>query len=220
MTFLEICKRVASKAGIAGNTPASTVNQSGEALRIVNWVQDAYCEIQDKNPDWWFMRLPFTFLCTVGQSAYPKATVTDLANWKDNDVRCYLTTTDDEQWLSYRPWDEFRLTRLMGSSRTVAGRPQDFTVSPDRDMVLWPIPDAAYTIGGEYYQSAKLFVNDTDVPRFDRFHMAIVYKALEYYGAYSSEPSVYSDAQRNYERLLDKLEAEESDAPVLGGSLA
>jgi hypothetical protein len=219
VTFLEIARRVANKAGIAGTTPATTINQAGEALRVVNWTQDAYIEVQDIVDDWWFMQKEFSFDCTIGVSKYPKSTVADLANWKKNDVRCYLSTTDDEQWLRYCEWEDFRAVRLMGSSRTVTGRPQDFTLTPDKQLQVWPIPDAAYTLNGEYFKKSEVFASDNETPIFSRHHMIIVYKALEYYGAYSSDPSIYADAQKNFERLYDKLAFDESSKLMSGGSL-
>jgi len=220
MNFLQICARMASKAGIAGVTPASSQNQVGEALRVVNWCKDAYIDIQERRDDWSFMRKDFTFTCTIGNATYPASTVTDLANWRKEDVRCYLSDTNDEQWLAYRDWETFRATRLMGSQRTVTGRPQDYTVKPDRSMVLWPIPDQAYAIDGEYYRTSVPFFGDSDTPLFPRFHMAIVYQALMYYGAYSAEPSVYADAQKEFERLIDKLEYNETTLLTVGGALA
>ena len=216
MTFLEICRRMASKAGIAGTTPLTTENQSGEALRVVNWCKDAYIDIQERRVDWSFMRQEFSFDCVPGVSAYPRSTVPNLQNWLENDIRCHLGTTDDEQWLCRMDWADFRTTRMMGPQRTVTGRPQDYTVRPDKSMVLWPLPDSPYTIGGEYYRTAAPFVLDTDIPVFDRFNMAVVYQALMYYGAYSSEPSVYADAQKEFERLIDKMEFEYTEHITLG----
>lgn len=221
MQSIEIYRRTASKAGIAGITPATTTGQVGEAQRVIDWCRDAYIDIQERRNDWSFMRKEFSFPCVIGTASYPKSTVSDLANWRKEDVRCYLATTDDEQWLCYRDWESFRSTRLMGSQRTVTGRPQDYTIKPDKSLMVWPIPDQAYTLDGEYFRTAVPFTTDVDEPLFERFHMAIVYQALMYYASYSAEPATYADAQKNFERLIDKMEYEYcGDLLSLGSALA
>ena len=220
MNFLQLCQRVASKAGITTSGILTTVGQQGEALRIVNWVQDDYIDIQEKNDNWFFLRKDFEFTCVPGQSVYPKETIANFGNWLTEDIRCYLSTQQDEQWLEEKSWRDFKATRLMGSARTVPGRPQDYAIKPDKSFVTYPIPNDYYIINGEYYQSARLFTGDTDVPLFDQHHMVIVYQALMFYAAYSSDAAVYADSQKNYERLIDKLEINQMDELELSGSLA
>lgn len=224
MDFLACCQRLRSEAGIAGSGPSTVINQTGELGRIVGWVRDAYQDILDKNPNWWFLQSEFSFDCTIGQAKYPKSTVAGLANWKmptDSDgFRCSLTTLDDEQWLIYQDWDTFRGSRLRGSNRTATGRPIDYTITPDKQLQLWPLPDDVYTIDGECYITGTPFSNDTDVPVFDRFHMAIVYNALMRYAAYSAEPALFAYAQNQYGRLINKLELDQREAITLGEALA
>lgn len=220
MNFLQLCQRVRQEAGIAGETPYTVVNQNGELGRIVSWVNQAYEDIQDKRDDWWFLRNTFTFNCVVGTSEYAKTIVANLANWKKNSLRIYLSTTIDEVWLNYIEWDDFRDTRLMGANRTVTGRPIDFTIKPDRSIVFWPIPDQIYTITGEFYRVSASMSANADVPLFDHFHMAIVYNALMRYAAYSSDPAVYASSQKEYGRLMAKLESDYSSIITLGSPLA
>lgn len=224
MNFLEICRRVASKAGIAGSTPATTVNQTGESLRVVNWVQDAYLDIQKRRDDWHFMRKSFSLTTNVGFPTYIKSTIPDLEKWRKSsnkyDPRCYLNSRNDEQFLIFVEWDDFNNTRLFGSQSQETGRPRDYSFSPDHSLVLWPIPDDNYTITGEYYRKAVSFKDNNEEPIFDCFQMLIVYQALMYYAVYSSEPAVYLDSQKEFERLIDKLEINETDTITLGGALA
>lgn len=217
MNFLQICQRVASKAGISGSSPITTIGQTGEAARIINWVQDAYVDIQERKPNWWFLRKDFEFNCVSGASTYAKSTVANNANWINRDIRCYLNTINDEQWLCYREWEDFKATRLIGSTRAVVGRPQDYSIKPDKSIIFYPIPNDTYTIVGEHFQTARLFSGDDDVPLFGQYQMIIVYQALMYYAAYSSDASVYADAQKNFERLIDKLEYDETPKLQLNG---
>ncbi len=50
-TYLKICQDVTRECGIAGGAdtspkPTAVIGQSGELNRVVNWVSDAYTEIQ------------------------------------------------------------------------------------------------------------------------------------------------------------------------------
>ena len=226
MTFLELCKRLRSEAGIAGSGPTSVASQTGELLRVVDWIKDAYRDIQDRRQDWDFLRNDFSFSASVaGGATYAKTVVTNLANWKHDErdsFRCYLTATgvNDEQWLVFEPWDKFRSTRLFGANRNNSGRPLYFSIKPDKSVMLWPTPDATYTIVGEYYKTATEFSVDGDEPLFDRHHMAIVYNALMRYAAYVAEPALYARGEAEYKKLIRKLERDFSHNIMLGGPMA
>lgn len=220
MNRLALCKRLRQEANIAGTGPVTTIGQTGELASLVDWIDAAYEEIQDKRQDWNFLRNDFNFNCTIGVSVYPSSTVANMGNWKKDSLRIYLTTVNDEQWLSYVPWDEFRDYRLKGSNRTATGRPIDFSIKPDKSLVFWPIPDSAYTIDGEFYRNAHVMISDTDSPLFDRFNLVIVWNALMKYAAFQAEPSLYAHAQKEYGLLIGKLEADRAPAIVAGQALA
>jgi hypothetical protein len=217
---LQLTQRLRQEAGIPGSGPTTTVGQQGELGRLVSWIEQAYEDLQDTRPDWEFLRSDFSFNCVVGTSTYAPSTVTDLANWKYDSLRVYMTDLDDEQWLIYKPWDLFRDTRLIGSTRTQTGRPIDFTIKPDKSLVLWPIPDDTYTIDGEFYKAAQTMDTDTDVPAFERHHMVIVWNALERYASYVGEPSLFAKAQKEYGRLLNKLTLDRTRNITVGCPLA
>jgi hypothetical protein len=226
MNFLALCQRLRSEAGVAGSGPAAVTGQTGELLRLVNWVKDAYRDIQDRRDDWEFLRLDFTFSASVvGGATYAKTSVSNLANWKHDQrdsFRCYLTATgeNDEQWLTFEDWDKFRATRLFGANRSNTGRPLYFSIKPNKSIVLWPAPDATYTIAGEYFRTAAEFSADADEPLFDRHHMAIVYNALMRYAAYVGEPSLYARAESEHKKLIRKLERDYVHNLMLGSALA
>lgn len=220
MNFLQLCQRLRSEAGIAGTGPSTVVNQSGEMGRIVAWVQDAYRDICDKRRDWNFLRNDFTFNLVIGTSEYAQSTVSNLANWKTDSFRLYLTTVNDEQWIRFLPWEEFRDFRLYGPTSTATGRPIEFSVKPDKTVTFWPIPDDTYTVRGEFFRTAPELSLDADEPLFDRHHMAIVYNALMRNAAHTADPGTYSYAEKEYGRLINKLENERASKPTIAGSLA
>lgn len=224
MDKLSLCQRLRQESGIAGTGPTSALSSdnTGELKRVIEWIETSYEEIQDKNEDWDFLRNSFSFNCTIAQATYPTTTVSNLANWKKDSLRVYLTTINDEQWLRYWTWDDFRDVRLKGANNTVTGRPIDFSIKPDKSLILWPIPDNTYTIVGEYYRTAH--VMDASgagaSPLFSRDHMVIVYNGLMKYAAYAKDPSLFAFAQLQYGKLIDKLEKDRSPNITAGGTLA
>lgn len=226
MTFLELCQNTRVECGIAGNsagnTPVDVSGQTGELLRVVTWVKDAYEDIQLKNGQWDFMRNTFSFNAVVGTGVYARSVVPapTVLDWKPDSLRLYLTVVNNEQWLDYTPWDSFRDTRLLGASAAQQGRPIEFTVKPDRSLQLWPRPDQTYTITGEYFRVPHVLTANGDTPLFDLHHKAIVWNAVMRYAAWSGEPSLYAQAQKEYNRLVDKLEALYLPKLALGAAFA
>ena len=86
-------------------------------------------------------------------------------------------------------------------------------------MELWPIPDAVYTVNGEYYMDMQTMTLDADIPILPDYHMAIVWKALMYYGAFEGAPEVYAHGQEQYEKLLSKLEINQLEKMTYGPPL-
>lgn len=217
MNYLALCKRLRQEAGIAGSGPSTVTGQTGEYLRVTEWVAAAYEDIQSVHQDWDFLRTDITF-----STSDPSISVSNFGSWKENSFRCYLTATgvSDEQFLAYIPWEQFRDLYLFGSNRSTTGRPTCITVKPDLSLYIYPTADAAYTVTGEYYKAPYTFSADADVPVFHLHHMAIVWRALMYYGQYSSEPDKYQAGIGEYERLLSKMEGAYLQSITYGNPLA
>lgn len=227
MNFLELCQELRSEAGIAGSGPVSTVAQTGELLKVVNYVKKAYRDIQDRRQDWDFLRDSFSFTTTVDKGEYSKseANVSDLRNWHlslKNPFRCSLTSAGyaDETFLVNKSWDVFQRVYLLGANRDAKGKPLYYAIKPDKSIIFWPVPDNVYTISGEYFKVAQTFSGDLSVPVFNDHHMAIVYEALKRYAAYESEAALYTEAVRERNRLVTKLEADYAPRPYTGGPIA
>ena len=206
MNFLTLCQRTREKAGIAGSGPLTTVSQIGESGRVVNYVREAYEELQNKHL-WSFLRRSFEFNTTVAEGHYLKSIVANTSSWKTNSFRCYKNVAD-EQFIDFLEWDEFRDLYLRGLQRTQPGRPIKFTVEPDFSLRFWPIPDDVYVINGEQYRMNHEFASDTDVPLFDKFHWLIIYSALEKYAQHVGDPAVYSGSERDHRKLARAFEFE------------
>jgi hypothetical protein len=222
VNFLQLCQRTREKAGITGTTatPTTVVGQVGELGRVVNWVNEAWEEIQNLHNTWGWMRGSFSFNCVAGTDAYVPASapvsLAAFAEWHADTLRCYLTATgvSDEQFMAEWTYPLFRDYYAFGNA--VSGRPQHFAVRPsDKALLLGPNPDAVYTIRGEYQKSATLMSADTDEPGLpSQFHMLIVHGALMKYADYENAPEVLAAASRNYYNMLTRLSQDQ--LPTIG----
>ena len=222
MNFLELAQRLHSEAGVAGATHTTVVGQTGMLGRLVNWILSAYEDIQNLRPGWKFMQSDFSFSTVASQQNYTKADagVDDLASWKTKDVRLYSAVTDESE-LIYHPWDDFRLAFKTGSSRTQEGRPSVFSIKYDLSMDLWVIPDAVFTVNGEYFMQAQTMDEDDDEPIIpSQYHMILVWRALMFYGAKIGASEVYAHGNNEYGRILRRLELNQLPKFTWGKPLA
>lgn len=219
-TFLELSQRLRQEAGISGTGPSSVTGQTGEMKRVVDWISAAYEDVQIKHPCWQFLRTEFSFSTIASTSAYlPSAvSLTEHADWIEQNLTCYLTSVADEQPLDVIPWDEFKGAYQIGTIST--GRPSIAAIKPDKSLIFWPTSDAAYTIRGEYYKRAQSMTANADEPLFPaRFHLILVWRALMLYGAQESAPEVYAHGLNEYRRMMNALSRDQLPAKTLGGPL-
>ena len=222
MNRLELAQRLSRECGINQSGPSATTNQTGEYLRVINWVDDAYKSVQLVTSTWQFLRKEFSFALTATKATYTPAEcgLTDFSEWVSDDegdsedFRIYLVAAD-ERFMTYMPWEMFRVAYMLGTQRTMTGRPSVYTIRPDDSLMFYPIPDDVYTCVGEYYMVPDVMTANTDIPIFpERFHEIILHRAMMYYAAYSQEPDKYAVGEREYKRLLRGLK--KSQLPQMG----
>lgn len=208
MNFLALVQKTAEKCSIPG-TLVSVLSQRGELLRVVNWVNEAWQDLQMSQPGWDWMREEFSFQTTVGQRAYTpaQAGVPLLTRWHTDTLRVFKTAIGvaGEQFLCEWDYGVFRNTYLLGTPQS--GAPFVFAVKPKgSSLLLAPIPDAAYTVSGEYQRRPSALALDADIPDMpEEYHMAIVHGARIKYAAFENAPEVMAEAVRDYSRITTQL---------------
>lgn len=192
MNFLSLVQRTATEAGVSGSITTAQ-NQSGEAQRVINWVQDAWNSIQTIHDDWAWMRssyiqgwagdpsqgsgMSFQSVGAVTPPApavYPLGTgagtcgvlTANFQKWVRGSFYTYPTT---EGYIAETPldlidFDVWRNTYMLGANRNVQTRPVTIAIGPDMSICLGPPPAAGYTITGDYYQAPSQMSADTDTP--------------------------------------------------------
>lgn len=233
MNFLQLCQRVTQKCGISGAStlPSTTVAQVGELKRIVDWVNEAWVDIQNLQQGWDWMRSEFSFNTVANQQPYLPAVATDtvtaapiaaFSNWRLESVRSYETAlgVTNEQFMVYWPYDRFRNFYMY--QQQPPGRPLIFTVRPrDKALLLGNTPDGIYTVRGEYQKDATEMAADIDVPSIPtEYHMLIVYGAMMKYAMFESAPEVYAGAEKDYKTMMFKLTVNQTGPLEFGLPLA
>jgi hypothetical protein len=226
MNYLQLCQRLRQEAAISGaGMPATVASQTGEMRKIVDWIETAYEDIQNLHTQWDFLRSELSFSTVVGQNNYTKDGIgaPEHGEWVIESFRSYLTAAGvgGEQFMRWTNWGDFRDLYQLGSYRTNTGFPVVLAQKPDTSLIVWPIPDALYTINGEYFKRAQTMSVDTDVPLIpQKYHMIIVWRALMYYGAQENAAELFQVGQKEYSRLLSQLEASQLPEFGLGSALA
>lgn len=236
MTRLELVTRLAEECGAVA--PDTTINQTGEDLRFVNWVDQAWSEIQSKRQDWRWMRSSnilghgISFTTISGQVSYELGTdpgdvgvlPDNFTSWVQHSFRNYTTATgvSSEIFMDHIGFDAWRDGYMYGAMRSVRTRPVAIAIGPNNELCLGPPPTADYTITGDYYMAPSAMAADDDTPTGlpQQFHMAIVYLAMTYYGRFESAPEVLDAGQAGYGTLVRRLQSIQAQTVHAGGPLA
>lgn len=229
-TYLALVQKLRQEAEIAGSGPTTVTGQSGQLARLVTWVTDAYKEIQNRHPNWRWLRSTFTVNTVAGTDAYAPvdctdsrltATITRFAQWWVYDehgypnFKIYLSSggVGGERWLTFLPWSDFRAVYRIGTQNN--GAPAHFTIDPQNKITLGPKPDAVYVLSGEYQMGPQILAADSDIPEMPgQFHDLIVYRALARYGLNSVAQEAIARSEVEGTRMLRALEA--NQLPQLG----
>ncbi len=228
MTFLQLVQRLRSECGVPGTGPTSVISQTGEMERLVNWISQAYQEIQLARRDWEWLRKSTSFNTVAHKQSYhptnvsPDIALTDFSHWRNDSFWIYLTSAgkSTETSLGQCEYDSFRNLYLMGAGTITYGQPSILAVGPDDSLVLGPNPDGIYTITAEYYTTPQVLALDSDVPTMPvRFHMAIVYRAMWKYGMFNAAIELVQHGEKECSKMFTRMEADLAPAIYWGASL-
>lgn len=191
MNFLELAQETRRLSGVGGTGPVNVELANGIELKIVNYVANAWLDIQAHPKNWKWMWADYEVLRDPGPGSDPLQTIIDTREYALIDVdwlrvktfRSYLTSAgiDDRQRMTFVPWSRFR--QRYNVVNEDAGRPVQVSREPSGDLVVWPKPDAIYSIEFEYFKNPQLLVANADTPEMpEKYHMLIVYEALKRFG--------------------------------------
>jgi hypothetical protein len=225
MNYLQLVRRLQVEAGASGVSIPTVIGLGGEAARLATWINAAWVDVQNENLDWDWMRSSFSFPTINAQASYTpiECGVTDFGSWKRDTFRSYNTAVglDSEQYINHIDYDDWRNMYLFGNNRTVYSEPIEFAIRPqDNALCLGFIPNGQYTIVGDYFKVASELVNDADIPNLPvKYHMVIVYRALEMYGMYEAAQDAVMRGKTEYRKLSQKMYNDQMPEITLAGAL-
>jgi hypothetical protein len=208
-TFLQLCQEVRQEAGLSGTGPSSVQSQVGMDKKVVDWVNDAWYDIQSARPNWrWMWNGDGLITTTAGEFQYDPASfgfvieniVPESVSITKVGVPSSLTALALVEYDVYRDMTAF--TQRNQAFPTVA------TIAPNNKLILSPTPDDAYEIAFEYYSPPTYLVDNSDIPGLPaKFMKIIVELALVKYAAHDDAVGVMQSAQANYMKWMRRLEA-------------
>ena len=200
-------------------------SQSGNQLDVVQWVANAWTELQCRREDWRWMRSSFTVNTVSGTDTYAYGSCTDtltssaitrFGRWLPFDTdglpvfKSYLTSSGvgTETFLGYLSWGQFRSVYKTGTQTNQ--QPVYFSIDPNNNLVLAPKPNGIYTITGDYQRASQSMTADADIPEMpSRFHQLIVYQAMSKYAGSLVAPEVNFRAMSEGRILMRALEKDQ-----------
>ncbi len=207
MNRLQLVQRLHSEiargSSLEGGVPTVTTGQTGQALQLVNWIDRAWEHIQNRHRFWrWAMKwaqptIPVnTFKVDLSSSL-----ITDFRNW----VPTYYQADKSHPYVLLQPSDqvnnpiraryrpqgtmllEYHVLGFAVAGDTGVtirpGRPAEFTFLDDEKTIVFPVKlEVAMDLLIRYQKTPQALTGDTTTPDMPaRHHMAIVYKAAQYF---------------------------------------
>ena len=225
MNFLQLAQRLRRKCRVSGTGPVKVTDQNEEFSRLIDWINEAWMDIQGMREDWQWMRASCSFVTVAGKPIYTPTEIglTDWGNWTRDTWRCYATVPGQagEVLMSYLDYEWWRDGYQVGAMRTTQSQPMVVTITPAKAIGLGPTPAAGYTVTGDYYRVPTELAADLDVPALPvRFHMLIIYRAMMFYGASEAAAEVYQEGKAEYEKLLRRLNLNQMPEMIGADALA
>jgi hypothetical protein len=167
-SFLTLVQDLFREVGAAGAPPTTTVNQTGEALRLVNYIHDAELDIQNLWVDWKFHRQTLVAYTIAGQNTgiatlqggSISAQPVDLAEW---DFRTFFITPASSTQAMPLPTFEWQSVRREVFDLTDQQQPWRCIIMPDNTLRFDLTPDQSYPLQMEYRTVPYDLKADADV---------------------------------------------------------
>lgn len=206
MNFLELVQKTVRKSGAKVAVPSTVVGQTGLSALFVEWVQDAWKDIQLERLglNW---RVDRNLSLALVASTYEYSIPATLESLNTSSLTCHLATVNETK-IYFRRYRYYQ--REVDRQVRMDGKPQFFTIAPDDEkLIFWPNPDEAYTIDYEGIKvveeldatdTAGVGTSDALVPSGVRaiYHDAIMWQAMLSYAMHFEDGTKLSEAQSKF----------------------
>jgi hypothetical protein len=218
--FLALSQRAAIESGSVSTTgtPASVTGQTQLILiKIINWVIQAYNDIQNMHGEWLWLEGTKEFDTTANADCYAIASIFTASDRfaeyliRDlEEVTMYLTATgvSDEGKIEHIPYWLWKQRYDRGTQ--TANRPIEWSISPANELCLGPKPDDAYTVRLPYRKGPQTLAANDDIPEMPaRFHDMIWRGALMLGHGHLESQFLMAHHEGEYLKMLESLERDQ-----------
>jgi hypothetical protein len=236
MTFLELCQMTAQQSGtIKGVKPTTVLGQVDRLKQIVDYVREAYIDIQNAHRMWRWLQSRFIGETVPGQRFYIPTAFTDevdevpvtrFSQWgfrqasDDVGLSSYKTSIGEAEEGALRWFDVDRFYESQARGTQTPGPPQIYSIDNRNRLTISPLPDDVYTLRGKYRKSAQYLLNDGDIPEMPTdFHTLIKDAALVYLEGFDEGPRIPLYRLRQLPNF-SMLEAQQLPKVLWGAPLA
>lgn len=218
--FLTLVQRVHALSGMsAGSLPSAVTSQTGYALKIVNWTNQAWYELQGMFDNWRFMRTEITKTLTINTSLFDVTaapfSLSDLGRWDTDSFVVNTSGSTDKTRVTWKHYDDYKRTYELAT--LTDGRPTCWTQPTFNQIQFNAEMDIAYEFHARYWREPSNMAADADVPTGlpARYYMLIVHDALKKLAIDRGTNELLIEAQFNSSTLLSTLMANELEIPVV-----
>ena len=212
-TYLELVQKAVRKSGAKIDVPTTIVGADGLIELFVEWVKDAWKDIQIEHLGWkWRISRDLTLAITSATDEYSLPATLEYADLRTFSV--YENITDEYQ-LKFLPYGYWR-TQLDKLSAATPAKPQSFTVTPDDKLAFYPPPDQDYFVRYDGLLKVEILddTDDDDTPTGidDVYHDGIMWRAVMYYAAHFEDGAKLQEAQQRfipYKKYYEERELED-----------
>jgi len=173
----------------------TVISQTGEFARLVSWIKRANRVIQNEFTDWLFLRRQTTVSTNTTNNI-----ITPPANLNVWDIDRIYDNQGNK--MDVKPYSELDYK----IDTTVKGKPSLLIINDNNTISTYPCSDAVYTYSVDYFINPVALVNDSDVSVIpEKYHDAILGRAMIYYGNYESAPEIKQQGAEMYEEVISQL---------------
>ena len=209
-TYLELCQQALARSGAGTASSIPTVaDATGFEADVVDFVREAWVQIQGDQENWLFMQEEFTADLVADQGRYTPADlgITSFRTWR-TDARWYITDTA-KSTITGGELPEISFQRWRGRQQVTLAdqRPTYYAIHPTLDLLMTPTPDRAFQISGEYQIGIQTLTDDGDVPQRlpAEYHDIIKWKAINMIHGYDEAMESESFSVKQYAIVFNNI---------------
>lgn len=220
MNYLQLVQESLYRCGVRSENPTTLVGALDITADFARWVQDGWRELQEESINWWFrQKLNQTMAVSASTDTYSMPANLETLNYRTCTI--YTTAQTDESLLYKMTYEDWRIGK--DTTAYSENRPDHIIESPSGEIILWPVPDQAYTLRYDGVWDIDTMSDDTDTPGStisgstllpERYQHVLVYDAMRRFAEHHEDAPGLEKAQRKYlaqhARLAEKQRPEVS----------